>query len=324
MSIISHKNKEIAEQKKCTFSALQSGFTRSVENGIVALVRNFVRRITDRGAISKLLSRNSPFATKRTMPFFTAGFTFIELVVVISIVSIISSVLIFNYGSFDANIRLQNLAQDIALRIKEAQTVAISGTYANDYSYDFQYGASGDPAGQAPSYGVYFDVIDNPPIVSGVPHDKIFAFFADRPFKYAPTPLYEASAIDHILTPPPSRGDLCDPGEVGQPYAECLSVTQITSLDHISGISYKEDDGTIASVPDNIGITFTRPWPGAQFANLSNTLPSDIQEVYIEIQSLRDLKKHKYVLVNRTGQISVKDGCAPVSGSPDSTCIVTP
>ncbi len=250
MSIISHNNKEIAEQKKCTFSALQSGFT------------------------------------------------FIELVVVISIVSIISSVLIFNYGSFDANIRLQNLAQDIALRIKEAQTVAIAGTYAYDYSYDFQ----GDPIGQAPSYGIYFNFTDD-----SVFKQKGFAFFADRPINGS---VYDTGTIDGVISSDPA----CS--APGVDFNECLSVTQITSLDQISGIYFKDRSSPLLA--DKLGITFTRPWPTAHFSDGNGSVAAD--EVYIEIQSLRDTKKYMYVTVSQTGQISVSNGCAPGHDASDVTC----
>ncbi len=236
------------------------------------------------------------YDTKSMLPRFTAGFTFIELVVVISIVSIISSVLIFNYGAFDANIRLQNLAQDIALRIKEAQTVAMSGTYATDYSYEFQYPTNGDPIGQAPSYGIYFDFDDEE-----MWKDRGFAFFADRPLNAG---IYDQGMIDGVVSLPGGRG-VC-PSE----WNECLSITHITSLDHISGIYYKSGS-SFDTAGNKLGITFTRPWATAHFSTggSADSLPAD--EVYIEIQSLRDTKKHMYVTVNQTGQISMSNGCAP-------------
>ncbi len=228
------------------------------------------------------------------------GFTFIELVVVISIVSIISSVLIFNYGSFDANIRLQNLAQDIALRIKEAQTVAMSGAYATEYNN--QPLDDMNVSLNAPSYGVYFNFRDDVTFLR-----KGFAFFADRPLGVAG---YDALAIDGVISLPDNT---CDNPGVG--FSECLSVTQITSLDQISGIYIKDRARSSPLLTDIFGVTFTRPWATAHFSNGTGADSLDAEEVYIEIQSLRNTNKHKYVVVNRTGQISVKNGCAP--GNPD-------
>ena len=246
------------------------------------------------------------YDTKSMLPRFTSGFTFIELVVVISIVSIISSVLIFNYGSFDANIRLQNLAQDIALRIKEAQTVAMSGAYATEYN--IQPLDDINLSSQAPTYGVYFNFNDE-----GIT-DRGFAFFADRPVSLGTPNEYNPSTIDGVISPT-FRNSLCF--NPGGSFEECLSVTKINSLDHISGIYYMGSAGVpIAPVADVLGVTFTRPWPTAHFSDGSGSdTPSGTEEVHIEIQSLRNTNKHKYVVVNRTGQISVKNGCAP--GNPD-------
>ena len=46
--------------------------------------------------------------------------TYIELIVVLSIFAVMSSVVIFNYGLFQARIDIKNLASDIALKFVEA------------------------------------------------------------------------------------------------------------------------------------------------------------------------------------------------------------
>ncbi len=78
------------------------------------------------------------------------GVTFVELVIVISIFSIIAGTLLLNFSRFGRSITLQNLAQDIALQINSAQKEAISGR-TNDLS------ALCDRTTQvcAPTYGVY-------------------------------------------------------------------------------------------------------------------------------------------------------------------------
>lgn len=89
------------------------------------------------------------------------GMTYVELIVVLSIFSALSSVAIFNYGSFQSKVDIKNLASDIALKIVEAQKAALAGilpppgfTFIPDWK---------------PSYGVYFD--------TSVP--KQFVYFAD-------------------------------------------------------------------------------------------------------------------------------------------------
>ena len=56
-----------------------------------------------------------------------SGMTFLEVVVVVGIFSVISAVVLFSYRDFSNSIRLQNLSQEIALQGKRAQTLASQG-----------------------------------------------------------------------------------------------------------------------------------------------------------------------------------------------------
>jgi len=89
------------------------------------------------------------------------GLTFIELIVVIGIFATLSGVILFNSGSFTSNITLQNLANQIALQLKKAQTNSISG--ANSLLFSVPY---------KPSYGIYFDT-------TLVQNQKQFDYFGD-------------------------------------------------------------------------------------------------------------------------------------------------
>jgi prepilin-type N-terminal cleavage/methylation domain-containing protein len=76
------------------------------------------------------------------------GFTLIELVVVITIFAIMSTVLLFNFQGLNKNIEINNLAQDIALFIRKAQTYGVSSS---------TLGAALDDTNTTSSrYGVYF------------------------------------------------------------------------------------------------------------------------------------------------------------------------
>lgn len=57
------------------------------------------------------------------------GFTLIELLVVIGIVTVITGVVLANYGEFGSRILLRNLTYDLALTIREAQVFGISGRF---------------------------------------------------------------------------------------------------------------------------------------------------------------------------------------------------
>lgn len=56
----------------------------------------------------------------------TSGFTLIELVVVLSIFVIISSIILADYPGFSQRVALERTAQEIALSIREAETLALS------------------------------------------------------------------------------------------------------------------------------------------------------------------------------------------------------
>ena len=102
---------------------------------------------------TKLLRKCKTFPTSN-------GMTYVELIVVLSIFAVLSTVVIFNYGDFQAKVDIKNLASDIALKAVEAQKSSLNGVLPL---------AGYNPATWKPSYGVYFDM--NAP--------KQFIYFVD-------------------------------------------------------------------------------------------------------------------------------------------------
>src|SRR3989344_4278539 len=98
-------------------------------------------------------------------PWRSRGFTFIEMVMVITIFTIISGVALFNFGDYSDSISLQNLAHQISLEIVQAQRDAISGRNAPQFDPD------------RPSYGVAFS--SSPSCVQDFPCESKFIRFAD-------------------------------------------------------------------------------------------------------------------------------------------------
>jgi len=94
------------------------------------------------------------------------GMTYIELIIVLSIFSTITSVILFNYSTFQDKVDMKVLANDIALKIVEAQKSSVAGKLPLETmtpSEDWK-----------PSYGVFFDSTDN----------KNFIYFADLDNNY--------------------------------------------------------------------------------------------------------------------------------------------
>src|ERR1035437_1408114 len=83
-----------------------------------------------------------------------AGMSYIELIVVLTIFSVISSVVIFNYGNFQAKVDIKNLASDIALQVVQAQKSSLSGLLPPLAQELLVI------PGWKPSYGVYFTTSD--------------------------------------------------------------------------------------------------------------------------------------------------------------------
>ncbi len=79
-----------------------------------------------------------------------SGMSYIELIVVLSIFSVLSGVVLYNYGDFQSKVDIKNLSSQIALKIVEAQKSSLSGLLPQ---------LSVSPTWK-PSYGVYFNFND--------------------------------------------------------------------------------------------------------------------------------------------------------------------
>lgn len=93
----------------------------------MVIMFSFLRQRNSQRQLSSLLGSGvrAPGFSLQTL---NKGFSIIELVVVITIFAIMSSVTIFNYSSYRQNIEVTNVAQDIALTVRQAQVYGISST----------------------------------------------------------------------------------------------------------------------------------------------------------------------------------------------------
>lgn len=107
-----------------------------------------------------------------------AGMTYVELIVVLGIFAVLSTVVIFNYGDFQAKVDIKNLASDIALKIVEAQKASLNGLLPSGYTPIPDW---------KPAYGVYFST-------TTTALSKQFIYFADLDNNG----IYNESAIDTI------------------------------------------------------------------------------------------------------------------------------
>ncbi len=210
-----------------------------------------------------------------------AGVTLIEMVVVVGIIALVSSVIIFNYSDFSTNVSLRNLSQDIALSVRKAQTYAtsvhtlegLSGVSTRTYK---GYGIS---FAVAPAYSTSNDEY--------LPNSKQFILFADT----EPNGIYDP-------------GDEC---ESPIPTNECLETFNINTSDNIVEVCGVINGNEICAEEGVIDITYRRPSPDASICYREDPDSSACQNVsaaIIKIQSAKGLLRS--VTVFNTGQISVQ------------------
>ena len=197
--------------------------------------------------------------------------TYVELIVVLGIFAIITGVSLFNYKNFQAKVDIKNLANDMALKIVEAQKDSIAGK--------IPFGKiPQDPETWKPSYGVFFD--------SSLDPYTAFYYFTD---------LISDKKFDGITIPCASGG-----GSNG----ECLDVINITKGNSISGIQYYLiGDDSEYTANGGFSITFTRPDFGATFA-LNNAVLPNIDRAEIWVYS-PGLTAYSIITVHSSGRIEI-------------------
>lgn len=214
------------------------------------------------------------------------GFTLIEVVFVITIFAIMASIVLFNFKGFGTATGLDNLAQDIALRVVGAQKSATSGALTP--------GLDGLTAATAPSYGVYFDSGAVPTLA-----DEQFTYFADQD--------HDGFFKDLSLCPAsPEKGN------------ECLSVTTITTGDYVSEICVQHATGGPATVDcrsdASLHVTFTRPYNDAVMKVCTSSgicaTPIIAGTSYIEITSSLEPSLKQTIVVTSLGEVRVANGDA--------------
>jgi prepilin-type N-terminal cleavage/methylation domain-containing protein len=203
------------------------------------------------------------------------GFTIIELIVSISIISVITAVFIFNQRNYADAILLQNSANDLELQIREAQVYGISVR-------EFSSGGGEFTAG----YGVSINVS----APTGGDGGLSAISFADR---------VTGTGNGSYDTPL-----VCAPG----PTSECIEKVIISRGNYVSGICVIQSDNTCNTTVSRMDISFLRPNPNAKmvfFQGDTPTLYSGYIGARITMTSPKGLIRYLYIYT--TGQIRNSD-----------------
>ena len=231
------------------------------------------------------------------------GFTLIEMVFVFVIFAIMATITLFNFREFNNKATFNNLTDDVALRVVQAQKAALSGVLnANFLGQDVE-----------PTYGMYFSMATPGAGVTAVDaSQKQFVYFSDIPILGAPyngvigNKMYDLPASVSCPTTPTLNN-------------ECLSVTAITTGEYISDICYLPP-GDPATTDGHCGtftlnIAFTRPLPDASLliknvGDPATTAPTVAQAACIELLSPDASITKKTIIITSLGEIRVYNGAA--------------
>jgi len=224
------------------------------------------------------------------------GFTILELIFVILIFAILSTIALANFRVFSARISFENLTQDIALRIVQAQKDAMMGAVNSNFiSRDLK-----------PSYGVYFTTSTSTTI--DVSNNQ-FVYFTDMPG----TGTSSTATVGDKVYIPPAGTFPCTSNP------ECISSTTINTGEYIDNICYKPvSSGAVCSAPSflaSVSIVFTRPLPDASIMISSpvGSTPFPATAACIEIASPQDTSSKRSIKVNSFGQLSTFNSAASPS-----------
>lgn len=175
--------------------------------------------------------------TSKTYKKLKKGFTVIEFIVVMSIFSVLSSVVLFNYNSFSRSTELSATVQDVALQIKEAQTSALNGRFPVLNPELLQ---NIPTSSWQPAYGLLFSGEDPTTI----------PMFYDYNGNNLPDPM-EVGAGASL------EDFFCE-----KQATECLSYLTLNKGDYIGKI-YADAGGLKGQCASSFSVVFRRPFPDA-------------------------------------------------------------
>jgi type II secretory pathway pseudopilin PulG len=200
---------------------------------------------------------------------FSAGMTYVELIVVLSIFSIMSAIVLFNHDKFQGKVDVKNLASDIGLKIIEAQKSSLNGKFPPI----LQQAIIEDINTWKPSYGTYFNI--NP-----ITENKSFIYFVDL-----------------------DRNNIIDSTNCIAVSQECLERIDITKGSYISNLDvFYKNDATPYPVND---FTFSFVRPNSEAVIKSSTVfTGEVSYAQLTIKSVQGASA--IIKVYRSGRIEIK------------------
>lgn len=213
------------------------------------------------------------------------GFTLVELLVVVLMITLITMMLLLRQSKFNSSTLLRSLAYSVALSVRQAQvygtsvfgtTTAQSLCIGGSYALGTCYSAG---------YGLYFDTAS----------PGQYSLFAD---------LNNNGSYD--------SGEAVQTFKFGKGY----QISEICALDESLGKRYCSGADNDSGLITQLNIVFKRPNPDAQFSALNAGTPvaGNFASAYIQVKNTASSDATRSVYVNTTGQIIVQTvGKTPAS-----------
>ena len=199
-----------------------------------------------------------------------AGFTITELLVTLAIVTVVMTVILFNYRTFTDNLAISSAAQEISIAIRQAQSYGINVKEAKV------------GGGQFAGYGIYFNPTD-------VTTNTSYVLFADQPLPglFVGNKKYDEGSGCGSLT------------------TECIEKFNLRNGVILSSLN-SSTCNPINAVR-SLSITFLRPNPDADINlvnNGGNIMCASQKNSQIGITSLNG--KTLIISVDSTGKVSIE------------------
>jgi prepilin-type N-terminal cleavage/methylation domain-containing protein len=217
----------------------------------------------------------------------TKGFTLIEFIVIMSIFAIMASVALFNFQGFRSNVAVNNLAQDIGLLARQAQTFGwstISEQSGGQIKLDGV--GAGDPLRYA--NGIYFKYAS--------------PGFTDT------ISLYQKETSDINEQYYENLTDtLVDTITIQGPY-QVVAIKTAALKSDLTINTNNQIPTSVNDIPQDVSIAFSRPKPEASmFAgpSLINSSSENYLGIYIGSAG-QTITAEKVVIISRSGEIWIE------------------
>lgn len=208
---------------------------------------------------------------KKNQNKFQKGFSLVELIVVVSIFIIISTVTLFKQSKFSSDILITNTAYEVALAIREAQVFGSGSKQGGDAA-----------SNRSKSYGVFFN-----------DEEKSFLMYAE-----SPTLNDDAKVYDSVFDPL---------DEDKYSVVDTITLNRDQKINDICGIDLNDEDQFKCLVEgeiEELNIAFIKPNLNPVIKGKSGADVTTFDGARIIVQS--DLgDKCRTIFINNAGQVSV-------------------